>query len=56
LTKDRLEIILERWIEFRQVPSPAEVSEEEGIGLLGSRGEKQENVFRLFTFQTLLIS
>jgi hypothetical protein len=41
LTKDRLEIILERWIEFRQVPSPAEVSEEEGIGLLGSRGSKR---------------
>ncbi|KAG7641801.1 Root UVB sensitive family [Arabidopsis suecica] len=41
LTKDRLEIILERWIEFRQVPSPAEVSKEEGIGLLGSRGSKR---------------
>ncbi|KAL1219080.1 Protein root UVB sensitive 4 [Cardamine amara subsp. amara] len=41
LTKDRLEIILERWIEFRQVPSPAEVSEEEGIDLLGRRGSKR---------------
>ncbi|XP_010472341.1 PREDICTED: protein root UVB sensitive 4-like [Camelina sativa] len=41
LTKNRLEIILERWIEFRQVPSPAEVSEEEGIDLLGSRGSKR---------------
>ncbi|KAL5557183.1 hypothetical protein UlMin_039419 [Ulmus minor] len=31
LTKDRLEIILNTWIEFRYVPSPAEVSKKEGI-------------------------
>ncbi|XP_024013888.1 protein root UVB sensitive 4 isoform X2 [Eutrema salsugineum] len=41
LTKNRLEIILERWIENRQVPSPAEVSEEEGIDLFGSRASKR---------------
>ncbi|CAN8284011.1 unnamed protein product [Cochlearia groenlandica] len=41
LTKNRLEIILERWIEFRQVPSPAKVSDEEGIDLLGSRASKR---------------
>lgn len=40
--QNRLEIILERWIESRQVPSPAEVSKEEGVDLLGSRGEKQK--------------
>ncbi|KFK32734.1 hypothetical protein AALP_AA6G282000 [Arabis alpina] len=40
LTKNRLEIILERWIEFKKVPSPAEVSEEEGVDLLGSRASK----------------
>ncbi|CAA7055002.1 unnamed protein product [Microthlaspi erraticum] len=41
LTKNRLEIILERWIESRRVPSPAEVSQEEGIDLLGSRASKK---------------
>ncbi|CAN7136790.1 unnamed protein product [Brassica rapa subsp. narinosa] len=41
LTKNRLEIILERWIESRQVPSPAEVSKEEGVDLLGSRASKR---------------
>lgn len=39
--QNRLEIILERWIQTRQVPSPAEVSKEEGVDLLGSRGEKK---------------
>lgn len=41
LTKNRLEIILERWIQTRQVPSPAEVSKEEGVDLLGSRASKR---------------
>ncbi|CAN6840325.1 unnamed protein product [Brassica oleracea] len=41
LTKNRLEIILERWIQSRQVPSPAEVSKEEGVDLLGSRASKR---------------
>ncbi|KAK7395371.1 hypothetical protein VNO78_15923 [Psophocarpus tetragonolobus] len=35
LTKDRLEIILRTWIENGYVPSPAEVSEKEGINFLG---------------------
>lgn len=41
--QNRLEIILERWIESRQVPSPAEVSKEEGVDLLGGRGERKKN-------------
>lgn len=45
--QNRLEIILERWIEFRQVPSPAEVSEEEGIDLLGSKGEKKKTPLKV---------
>ncbi|GAV80637.1 DUF647 domain-containing protein [Cephalotus follicularis] len=36
LTKDRLEIILDTWIEMGHVPSPAEVSKEEGIDFLWS--------------------
>lgn len=43
LYQNRLEIILERWIQSRQVPSPAEVSKEEGVDLLGSRGERNKN-------------
>ncbi|KAK4601173.1 hypothetical protein RGQ29_010652 [Quercus rubra] len=38
LTKDRLEIILNIWIESGYVPSPAEVSKEEGIDFLWSKG------------------
>ncbi|XP_059623757.1 protein root UVB sensitive 4 isoform X2 [Cornus florida] len=38
LTKGRLEIIINTWIQFGYVPSPAEVSKEEGIGLLCSKG------------------
>ncbi|KAJ4843713.1 Protein root UVB sensitive 4 [Turnera subulata] len=34
LTKDRLEIILNSWIELGYVPTPAEVSKEEGIDFL----------------------
>ncbi|XP_038718691.1 protein root UVB sensitive 4 [Tripterygium wilfordii] len=34
LTKDRLEIILNTWIDLRYVPSPAEVSKKDGINLL----------------------
>ncbi|KAF8051830.1 hypothetical protein N665_1662s0003 [Sinapis alba] len=41
LTKNRLEIILEIWIQSRQVPSPAEVSKEEGVDLLGIRASKR---------------
>ncbi|KAL2569455.1 hypothetical protein AAZV13_18G128900 [Glycine max] len=40
LTKDRLEIILSTWIECGYVPSPAEVSEKEGINFLGVKGGK----------------
>ncbi|TKY66104.1 root UVB sensitive 4 [Spatholobus suberectus] len=39
LTKDRLEIILSTWIECGYVPSPAEVSEKEGINFLGVKGK-----------------
>ncbi|KAL2336859.1 hypothetical protein Fmac_011305 [Flemingia macrophylla] len=39
LTKDRLEIILNTWIECGYVPSPAEVSEKEGINFLGVKGK-----------------
>lgn len=38
LTKDRLEIILNTWIEVGYIPSPAEVSNAEGIDFLSSRG------------------
>ncbi|XP_016502003.2 protein root UVB sensitive 4 [Nicotiana tabacum] len=40
LTKDRLEIIISTWIQQGFVPSPAEVSKREGIGLSWSRGRK----------------
>ncbi|KAF7825728.1 protein root UVB sensitive 4 isoform X1 [Senna tora] len=40
LTKDRLEIILNTWIESGYVPSPAEVSEKEGIDILGIKGRE----------------
>ncbi|XP_027188796.1 protein root UVB sensitive 4 isoform X2 [Cicer arietinum] len=39
LTKDRLEIILNTWIECGSVPSPAEVSEKEVINFLGVKGK-----------------
>uniref|UniRef100_A0A5B7BJ52 Uncharacterized protein n=1 Tax=Davidia involucrata TaxID=16924 RepID=A0A5B7BJ52_DAVIN len=38
LTKDRLEIIINTWIQLGYVPSPAEVSKEEGIDFLWSKG------------------
>ncbi|ONH96662.1 hypothetical protein PRUPE_7G144300 [Prunus persica] len=37
LTKDRLEILLNTWIELGYVPAPAEVSKEEGIDFLRSK-------------------
>ncbi|KDP31846.1 hypothetical protein JCGZ_12307 [Jatropha curcas] len=40
LTKDRLEIILNSWIELGHVPSPAEVSKKEGIDFLRSKGKE----------------
>ncbi|KAK2398850.1 protein root UVB sensitive [Trifolium repens] len=39
LTKDRLEIILNTWIEFGYVPSPAEVSEKEVINFTRVKGK-----------------
>ncbi|KAI4332305.1 hypothetical protein L6164_017227 [Bauhinia variegata] len=39
LTKDRIEIIVNTWIESGYVPSPAEVSEKEGISFLGIKGK-----------------
>ncbi|KAK1438974.1 hypothetical protein QVD17_04787 [Tagetes erecta] len=38
LTKDRLEMIIDTWIQFRYVPSPAEVSKREGINFFPSKG------------------
>ncbi|KAI8029430.1 Protein root UVB sensitive 4 [Camellia lanceoleosa] len=38
LTKDRLEIIINTWIQLGCVPSPADVSEEEGIDFMWSKG------------------
>ncbi|KAK9269748.1 hypothetical protein L1049_001526 [Liquidambar formosana] len=37
LTKNRLEIIMNTWIQLGYVPSPAEVSKEEGIDFLWSK-------------------
>lgn len=37
--QDRLEIILNTWIQLGYVPSPAEVSKVEGIDFLSSKGE-----------------
>ncbi|KAF5463884.1 hypothetical protein F2P56_014011 [Juglans regia] len=39
LTKDRLEIILNTWIELGYVPSPADVSKEEGVDFLWTKGK-----------------
>ncbi|KAI5665867.1 hypothetical protein M9H77_15720 [Catharanthus roseus] len=41
LTKDRLEIIISMWIQQGHIPSPAEVSREEGIDFLWSEGRKE---------------
>lgn len=41
LTKDRLEIIINTWIELGYVPSPAQVSKEEGIDFLWRKGRKE---------------
>ncbi|KAL9229577.1 hypothetical protein vseg_005028 [Gypsophila vaccaria] len=41
LTKDRLEIILNTWIQCGYVPSPAEVSKLEGINLFEDIGRKK---------------
>ncbi|KAK9049268.1 hypothetical protein SSX86_031764, partial [Deinandra increscens subsp. villosa] len=38
LTKDRLEMIIDTWIQLRYVPSPAEVSKREGINFFPSKG------------------
>ena len=36
--QDRLEIIIDRWVQSGRVPSPAEVSQEEGVDLLNLKG------------------
>ncbi|XP_043711579.1 protein root UVB sensitive 4 isoform X2 [Telopea speciosissima] len=41
LTKDRLEIILDTWIQLGFVPSPPEVSKEEDMNFLWSKGRGQ---------------
>uniref|UniRef100_A0A7N0UY04 Protein root UVB sensitive 4 n=1 Tax=Kalanchoe fedtschenkoi TaxID=63787 RepID=A0A7N0UY04_KALFE len=40
LTKGRLEILINTWIQLGQVPSPAEVSKVEGIDLFGIKGKE----------------
>ncbi|KAJ8764230.1 hypothetical protein K2173_005970 [Erythroxylum novogranatense] len=40
LTKDRLESILNTWIELRSMPSPAQVGKEEGIDFLWRKGRE----------------
>ncbi|KAL2528453.1 Protein root UVB sensitive 4 [Forsythia ovata] len=40
LTKDRLEMIINTWINLGYVPSPAEVSKEEGIDFFWSKGRE----------------
>ncbi|CAI0458514.1 unnamed protein product [Linum tenue] len=47
LTKDRLEIILDTWIRSGCVPSPEEVSKEEGVGIFRSRTGKQSWPIRI---------
>ncbi|KAI3713073.1 hypothetical protein L1987_71644 [Smallanthus sonchifolius] len=39
LTKDRLEMIIDTWIQSRYVPSPAEISKREGINFSLSKGK-----------------
>ncbi|KAK9129993.1 hypothetical protein Sjap_010480 [Stephania japonica] len=41
LTKERIEIIIDAWIHLGFVPSPAEVSKEEGIGFMWKKGRKK---------------
>ncbi|XP_057768443.1 protein root UVB sensitive 4 [Salvia miltiorrhiza] len=40
LTKDRLELMINIWIQHKYIPSPAEVSEREGINILSSKGRE----------------
>ncbi|XP_047947745.1 protein root UVB sensitive 4 isoform X2 [Salvia hispanica] len=40
LTKDRLELIIKIWIQHKYIPSPAEVSEREGINIISSKGRE----------------
>ncbi|KAL8528625.1 hypothetical protein ACS0TY_006170 [Phlomoides rotata] len=40
LTKDRLELIINIWIQLGNIPSPAEVSKQEGINFLWSKGRE----------------
>lgn len=47
LTKDRLEIILNLWIQQGYIPSPAEVSKLEGISLLDNAGRNREWPIRI---------
>ncbi|XP_042066065.1 protein root UVB sensitive 4-like [Salvia splendens] len=40
LTKDRLELIINIWVQHKYIPSPAEVSEREGINIISSKGRE----------------
>ncbi|GMI68102.1 ROOT UV-B SENSITIVE 4 [Hibiscus trionum] len=40
LTKDRIEIIIYTWISFEYVPSPEEVSKNEGINFMWTKGKE----------------
>ena len=51
--QDRLEIIVNTWIQFGYVPSPAEVSKEEGIDVLWTKGEASHLNFSIVVFVLL---
>lgn len=40
LTKDRLELMINIWVQLGYIPSPAEVSEREGINLVSRKGRE----------------
>lgn len=53
IIQDRLEIILNTWIKFGYVPSPAEVSEKEGIDIFNSKSESCVCILTAFWYNEL---
>ena len=51
--QDRLEVILNTWVESGYVPSPAEVSKLEGIDFPWSKGEVSSVTFSYLWFSAL---
>ncbi|KAJ9560461.1 hypothetical protein OSB04_005621 [Centaurea solstitialis] len=47
LTKDRLEMIIDTWIQLGYVPSPAEVSKKEGVNFFPSKGSRPKWPIRI---------